>query len=85
MSNFSTACGMFNVSLTGVPEDTLFTMTENFLNSKRIKGLHLVHKSNKVKIGFNCLLNHFQKVYLALKKILNKIQVWFLKCNAKPL
>ena len=34
-SNYSAACGMFYVIQTGIPEDTLVNMTDNFLNSKR--------------------------------------------------
>ena len=79
-SNYSAACGMFNVILTGVPQDTLVNMTENFLNSERNKGLWFT-RSNKLKIGFNCLSNHLQKVYLALKN--NLLKEWFLKLNAK--
>ena len=55
-SNYSTACGMFHVISTGVPEDTLVNMTENFLNSERNEGLQFT-RSNKLKIGFNCLSN----------------------------
>ena len=65
-SNYSMACGVFHVRLTGVPENTLVNMTKTFLKSERNKGLQLT-RSIKLKIVFNCLLNCLQKVYLALK------------------
>ena len=73
---------MFHVISTGVPEDTLVNMTKNFLNSKRNKGLQFT-RSNKLKIGFNCLSNRLQKVSLALKNnFLQESNVVFkLKCK----
>jgi hypothetical protein len=34
-SNYSAACGMYNIITTSVPEDTFVNLTENFLNSER--------------------------------------------------
>ena len=71
-SNYS---GMFNVIKICIPEDTLVNMTENFLNSERNEGLQFT-RSNKLKIGFNCLSNRLQKVSLALKN--NSLQEYLL-------
>jgi hypothetical protein len=65
-ANYSTACAMFDVVSTGIPEDIVVNMTENFLNSARNEGL-LFTRSNKIKIGFNCLSNRLQKVSSVLK------------------
>ena len=65
-SNYSAACGMFYVIQTGIPEDTLVNMTENFLNSERHQGPQFT-RSNKLKIGFNCLSNRLQKVSFVLR------------------
>jgi hypothetical protein len=65
-ANYSTACSMFDVVSTGIPEDIVVNMTENFLNSARNEGL-LFTRSNKIKIGFNCLSNRLQKVSSVLK------------------
>ena len=58
-SIYSTACGMYNVITTSFPEDTFVNLTENFLNSERNQGLQFT-RSNRLKIGFNCLSNHLQ-------------------------
>ena len=81
-SNYNAACGMFNVILTGVPEDTLVNMTENFLNSERNEGLWFT-RSNKLMIGFNCLSNRLQKVSLALKNnsLQESSEVFKMKCK----
>jgi hypothetical protein len=61
-SNYSAACGMYNVITTNVPEDTFVHLTENFLNSKINQGLQFT-RSNRLKIGFNCLLYRLQKIF----------------------
>ena len=61
--NYITARAIFDVINSGVPEDN---MTENYLNSERHQGLQFT-RSNKIKIGFNCLSIRLQKVLLALK------------------
>jgi hypothetical protein len=71
-SNYSTACGMYNVITTSVPEDTFVNLTENFLNSERNQGLH-----------FNCLSNRLQKISFSLRN--NSLQdsnvVFKMKCK----
>jgi hypothetical protein len=51
-SNYSAACGMYNVITTCFPEETFVNLTENFLNSERSQGLQFT-RSNRLKIGFN--------------------------------
>ena len=51
-SNYSAACGMYNVITTCVPEETFVNLTENFLNSERSQGLQFT-RSNRLKIGYN--------------------------------
>ena len=65
-----------------VPEDTFVNLTENFLNSERNQGLQFT-RSNKLKIGFNCLSNHLQKISFFLRN--NSLQdsnvVFKMKCK----
>jgi hypothetical protein len=81
-SNYSTACGMYNVITTSVPEDTFVNLTENFLNSERNQGLQFT-RSNRLKIGFNCLSNRLQKISFSLRN--NSLQdsnvVFKMKCK----
>jgi hypothetical protein len=81
-SIYSTACGMYNVITTSFPEDTFVNLTENFLNSERNQGLQFT-RSNRLKIGFNCLSNRLQKISFSLKN--NSLQdsnvVFKMKCK----
>ena len=81
-SNYNAACGMFNVISTGVSENTLVNITENFLNSERNKRLWFP-RSNKFIIGFNCLSNCLKKVSLALKNnsLQESSEVFKMKCK----
>ena len=63
-SYYSTACGMYNVITTS--NDTFVNLTEKFLNSKRNQGIQFT-RSNRLKIGFNCLLNRLQKISFSLR------------------
>ncbi len=49
-SNYSAACGMYNVVTTRVPEDTFVNLTENFLNSERNQGLQFT-RSNRLRLA----------------------------------
>ena len=64
--NYSAAFGMYNVITTCVPEETFVNLTENFLNSKRNQRLQFT-RSNRLKIGFNCLSNCLQKISFSLR------------------
>ena len=59
--NYVTACAMHDVVINRVPENVIAKMTINWLSNSRRRGMTFT-RSNKLKIGFNCLSNRLQNV-----------------------
>ena len=64
--NYVTACAMHDVVINRVPENVIAKMTINWLSNSRRRGMTFT-RSNKLKIGFNCLSNRLQSVSQRLK------------------
>ena len=58
---YVTACAMHDVVINRVPENVIAKMTINWLSNSRRRGMTFT-RSNKLKIGFNCLSNRLQNV-----------------------
>ena len=59
--SYVTACSMYDIIVNQVPENVLAKVTINYQPSTRRTGL-LFTRSNKLKVGFNCLSNRLQLV-----------------------
>ena len=65
-SNYSTACGMYNLVCRQLPEQVVPFLMMNVLHSTRQQSFTFT-RSNITKIGFNCLSNRLQLVSNRMK------------------